>query len=195
MTANMVMVMDTAPALQHEAPREHRAGKSRARLVFREGTEIAPPPGFSNRETWTATLWLNELAEDAAHVQGWVDDLPAAEADAVRRWFHHRWQRAKAGMEPSWVAGRLASVGSLWRIHWDEVAAHYKRCPWADSIQETFRLAREAGLPVDRSPQTTARRRNAIAAFLNRPIATCRELSADEWARVAHAIAQKQLTW
>jgi hypothetical protein len=167
----------------------------RARLVFDEAAEVAPPEGFSNRETWTATLWLNELAEDGAHIHGWVDELPAAHPDEIRRWFHHRWQRAKAGMEAPFVEANLARIGSLWRIRWEEVATHYKRCPWADRIQETFRIAREVGLPVDRSAQTTTRRRDAIAAFIGRPIGSCRELTADEWTRVGQAIQSEQLSW
>lgn len=173
--------------------------KSRARLKFGEGAQIAPPQGFSNRETWAATLWLNGLAEEAAHVRGWVDDLPQANADEIRRWFHHRFEgaqeRDETRTEPSWIVGSLAGIGSLWRIEWDEVASHYKRCPWASTIQEAFGTAREMGLDVDPTSETRSRRRQAISAFLERPLISCRELSGEEWGRVAQAIQKRELTW
>ncbi|HEX8833554.1 MAG TPA: hypothetical protein VF719_05105, partial [Abditibacteriaceae bacterium] len=128
---------------------------SRARLKFSEGSEVAPPAGFSNRETWTATVWLNNLANGGARVGGRLIDLPQSDAAEIRRWFHHRWQGVQHGLEPQWVQGALAGIGSLWRIDWNEVAAHYKRCPWADLIQEAFGNMHEAGLDIARTPEAT----------------------------------------
>ncbi len=185
-------------AIREEVRQEEmtpRGGKSRVRLRFDEGAQIAPPDGFSNRETWAATLWLNALAEDAAHVRGWVDDLPQANADEIRRWFHHRFESARDGQKAQWIALELAGIGSLWRIEWDEVARHYKRCPWAATIQDAFGAAREVGLDVDPSGETRRRRRQSIGAFLGRSLASCRELSGEEWARVAQAITKRELTW
>jgi hypothetical protein len=167
----------------------------RARLVFHEHDEVELPPGFSNHETWAATLWLNELAQDGAHVHGWIDDLPPANPDEIRRWFHHRWRGARAGVEAPFVKAKLAGIGALWKVKWHEVARHYQRCPWANFIQDTFKFAREAGLPVDRSPETTQRRRDAIAKFIGRDINSCRELSGEEWRRVAVAVQRSELTW
>jgi len=176
------------------AAESHKKSANRARLNFDDASEIAPPEGFCNRETWTAAVWLNGLA-NAQRVDGRSVDLPVAEAAEIRRWFHHRWQEARENRAPTWIKDGLAGIGSLQNVNWDEVANHYKRCPWADVIQEAFRLAREAGLPVDRNAQTTFARRNAIARFINRPIATCRELSSDEWRRVGYAIEHGELSW
>ena len=195
MTQNQTLLEAPTQALPAVEKWKDYEVSRRARLVFDESAEVALPEGFSNRETWTATLWLNELAEDGAHVHGWIEELPAAHPDEIRRWFHHRWNRAKAGLEAPFVQANLASIGTLSRIRWDEVATHYKRCPWAERIQETFRIAREAGLPVDRSAQTTMRRRDAIAAFIGRPIGSCRELNGDEWTRVGNAILARELIW
>lgn len=167
----------------------------RARLVFHEDDNLELPQGFSNHETWAATLWLNELAQDGAHVHGWVDDLPQANPDEIRRWYYHRWRGARAGVEAPFVKARLSSIGALWRVKWNEVAANYQRCPWANFIQDTFKFAKEAGLPVDRSSETTTRRREAIAEFIGRKINTCRELSGEEWRRVAVAIQRGDLRW
>lgn len=167
----------------------------RARFKFNEGDGIAPPEGFSTRETWAAAVWLNSLAAAGGRIEGQLLDLPAADPDAVRRWFYHRWEGARENIEPQWVTGALAGIGSLARVHWDEVAAHYRRCPWADVIQDAFLAAREAGLPVDRSNRTVQRRRDAVAFFLNRPISTCRELSREEWLDVGEAIRTGDLVW
>jgi len=177
-------------------PQRETAPKNdnRARMTFDAQSEIAPPAGFDNRETWLATVWLNGLA-NAQRVNGRAVALPSAEAAEIRRWFYHRWQEASENRAPSWIKDGLVGIGSLGRVNWHEVAAHYKRCPWADVIQDAFKSARDAGLPVDRSPQTTFARRNAIAQFIARPIATCRELRADEWRRVGLAIENGELRW
>jgi hypothetical protein len=167
----------------------------RARLVFDEESDVAPPEGFSNRETWMAAAWLNSLAQGGACVQGRLVDLPAAESNEIRRWFHHRWQEVKRDEAPQWVREGFVSIGSLWKVRWNEVAAHYRRCPWADVIQEAFANARLLGMPVDRSRETVTRRRNAIARYIGRPLASCRELSATEWRAVADAIQMGELWW
>ena len=166
---------------------------SRARLKFNDSDTIAPPEGFSNRETWTAAVWLNALANDARRPR--FLDLPPASADEIRRWFFHRWEKARAGEESAAVAGALANIGVLARVQWAEVAAHYRRCPWADVIQDAFAAARENGLAVDRKGATLRARRDAIAHFLGRPLNSCRELSRDEWLRVGDAIRGGELRW
>lgn len=167
----------------------------RARLTFEENDGIAPPEGFSSRETWLAAVWLNALAAEGAQIEGRFIALPAANADAIRRWFYHRWEGAREGDEPQWVAGALAGIGSLARVRWNEVAAHYRRCPWADIIQDAFAAAREAGLAVDRSGKTVQRRRDAIAFYIDRPLSSCRELSREEWMLVGEAIRSGDLVW
>ena len=168
---------------------------SRARLTFDESDGVAPPEGFSTRETWSAAVWLNALAAEGALIEGRYVTLPAADADAIRRWFYHRWEGVREGSEPQWVAGALAGIGSLARVRWNELAAHYRRCPWADVIQDAFAAAREAGLPVDRSRRTVQRRRDAIAFYIDRPITSCRELSREEWTLVGEAIRSGDLIW
>lgn len=168
---------------------------TRARLTFGEGDDIAPPAGFSTRETWSAAVWLNSLAAEGGRIEGRFVTLPAADADAIRRWFYHRWEGAREALEPQWVAGALAGIGSLARVRWNEVASHYRRCPWADAIQDAFAAAREAGLAVDRSRKTVQRRRDAIAFLIDRPIQTCRELSRAEWLHVGDAIRSGELVW
>jgi hypothetical protein len=168
---------------------------ARARLTFDEQDGIAPPEGFSTRETWSAAVWLNALAAEGGRVENQTITLPAADADAIRRWFYHRWEGVREGSEPRWVAGALAGIGSLARVRWNEVATHYRRCPWADVIQDAFAAAREAGLAVDRSRRTVERRRDAIAFLIDRPITTCRELSRAEWMRVGEAIRCGELVW
>lgn len=167
----------------------------RARLVFHEDDHLELPQGFSNHETWATTLWLHELAQDGAHVHGWIDDLPQANPDEIRRWFYHRWRGARAGTEAPFVKTKLAGIGALWKVKWNEVAANYQRCPWANFIQDTFKFAKEAGLPVDRSVETTNRRREAIASFIGREIRSCRELSGEEWRRVARSVQKGELRW
>jgi hypothetical protein len=167
----------------------------RVRFKFGDEDNIAPPEGFSNRETWSAAVWLNALAAEGGRIEGQLVTLPAADPDAIRRWFYHRWEGARENAEPQWVAGALAGIGSLAKVRWNEVAAHYRRCPWADAIQDAFAAAREAGLPVDRSKKTVQRRRDAIAFFLNRPISTCRELSREEWLDVGEGIRSGDLVW
>lgn len=168
---------------------------SHPRFKFTDKDGIAPPDGFSTRETWSAAVWLNALAAAGGRVEGRFITLPAADADSIRRWFYHRWEGTRENTEPRWVSGALAGIGSLAKVRWDEVADRYRRCPWADVIQDAFAAAREAGLPVDRSQRTVQRRRDAIAFYIDRPISTCRELSREEWIEVGEAIRSGDLVW
>jgi hypothetical protein len=93
------------------------------------------------------------------------------------------------------VRDGLVGIGSLWRVKWEEVAAHYRRCPWADVIQQAFANARLMGLPVDRSRETVNRRRNSISRYIGRPLSSCRELNANEWQLVSEAIEEGELRW
>jgi hypothetical protein len=171
------------------------AAKSRARLVFHEGDDVSPPREYSNRETWMAAQWLAELARAGVRNRGAVAELPEADADAVRRWFYHRWSETRDENASSAIKMKLAEIGPLYRVKWEEVAANYRRCPWADVIQETFAAAREAGLPLDRSAETVRKRRDAFAWFVERNIVSCRELSAEEWQRAGDAIRAGKLSW
>ncbi len=182
-----------APPMAPQTPLAPR--KSRARLVFHEGDAVAPPREYSNRESWMAAQWLQELARAGTRMRVVNIELPEAQPDAVRRWFHHRWREVRDGRAPLEIKTQLASIGPLYRVNWNEVAEHYRRCPWADIIQETFAAAREAGLPVDRSRETVNRRRAAFADFVERNIGSCRELSAVEWQRAAGAIRDGKLRW
>lgn len=184
-----------ANSSEEETNEQAHNAPTRARLKFDDNDGIAPPEGFSNRETWTAAVWLNALAQNGAKLDNKFIALPPAEADEIRRWFFHRWEAARDGKESPAVAGALAGIGQLARVQWSEVAAHYRRCPWFDVIQEAFAAAREANLKVDRSRETVVRRRDAIGFFLRRPLSSCRELSRDEWTRVGEAIRSGALRW
>lgn len=90
--------------------------------------------GWTNRETWALALHLNnsQNLQAAAHRVALGGDLRERAADELREWVEsvaaaHAFPAPHddpAGIPQEWRA-LLHDVGSLWRVDWYEIAAHF----------------------------------------------------------------------